>query len=499
MDPHVHAHAQQVYELLSQRPAAPIHRPIEDLVDDNQIITEQNHPFDAEAEDRFGDFYPSFVGKTWGAMKQMEYNRTNTDFFTSQYLDQQLRDLYACLQRTDTIEDIPNFNQCISTWQENPSEGLQLSGAIKRSNCPPLDTIPQNVHTLMAFSRSPVNIPIALAERSTLVALCIRTEALPVMPYIQILHLAVSDYDNISGQHIHTSFDFSEWTSLRILKIRGVKSTDQIRLPSQLISLTLCVGKSNGTNQTFESMFGEANDQRVVFQSLKHLKIDSVNWPTLPTLSNCHYFTMLYCDKLEIVEVPKCRSIMVNRCKSFTGFGPLTLLHNDTLDTITLYKLCKDRYYQLPIGSPTGYRHVIIFCARVYTLPVKFASHAYISIMDAGSKLYIKDQQARDTLEFYFDHTILTYIDDNSKDKIASSDLCIPRQGETLREMINRLYGFNWSHFARKIQRQFRFKCYMKNIHQPLLKQVTTQDICIHEIARYLGASKSFKIACSNH
>jgi len=486
MDPQ--AHEQQVYELLSQRPTAPIHPPTEDLVDDNQIITEQNHPFDAEV-DRLFDFHPSFIGKTWGAMKQMENNRTNIDFFTSQDLDQKLRDLYACLQRTDTIEDIAGFDQCISAWRENPSEGLKLSGPINQNICPPLDTIPEDVHTLMAFSWiQTVNIPIALAERSALVALTVRTKVLPVMPHIQILHFHQSDYDS-KQQNI--MLDFSGWTNLRVLRIT-IKSTVRIRLPSQLISFTLCVSKfSDG--QTFENMFGEAKDQIAIFQSLKHLKIDSVTWTSLPVLSNCQYFTMGYCHKIETVEIPKCRSVRIHQCKSFTGFGPLTLLHNNTLDTIILNKLGKGRYYQIPLGSPTGYRHVEFFCAHPSELPTNFAPYAYISIMDAGSKLFIKDQHIRDTLEFYFDHTMLNYIDHYNDVKIFFSDLCIPRRGETLREMVNRLYGFDWPNFAQKLQRQFRFSRYMKHLHQPLLKHVTTQDICIHEIARYLGASNTFK------
>lgn len=112
--------------------------------------------------------------------------------------------------------------------------------------------------------------------------------------------------------------------------------------------------------------------------------------------------------------------------------------------------------------------------------------------MDAGSKLFIKDQHIRDTLEFYFDRTQLTYFDYDDSE-FVSSDLSIPREGETLREMISRFYGFDWPKFAKKLQRQFRFKRYMKNLHKPLLKHVTTQDICIHEIAQYLGASNTFK------
>jgi len=482
-----HVPAQQLYDFLNQLPTPPTRPPTEDLVDDNQIITEQNHPLYTTA---------SFIGKTWGVMKQMENNRINTDFFTSQDLDQQLRELCTCLQRTCGTIDVSNFDQCISTWQENPSEGLNLSGPIGLGGCFLLDSIPEKVHTLIVYSwYKKVNFPITFTKRKNLVslAICAYPDAIPVMPYIQILHLQLPDYD--SEQNTHTLFDFSKWTNLRVLKLT-VKSTHQIRLPAQLMSLTLCVnnpsGSTNGYTYTFENMFGKANDQRVIFQSLKHLHINLVNWPTLPKLLNCQYFTMEYCNKLQTVEVPKCRSVRVNRCKLFSGFGPLTLLHNNTLDTIILNKLRKDKYYQLPLGSPTGYRHVEILFAHVSALPTHFAPYAYISIMDAGSKLFIKDQHIRDTLEFYFDRTQLTYFDYDDSE-FVSSDLSIPREGETLREMISRFYGFDWPKFAKKLQRQFRFKRYMKNLHKPLLKHVTTQDICIHEIAQYLGASNTFK------
>jgi len=500
----------QFIELLDQRPRAPIlpTETLHDNNDDNQIITEQNHPSNLLGDSNFM-YCPSFIGKTFGVRKQMEYNRTNTsDFFTSPYLDKHLQALYTCLDRTDVNgenENIYDSNQCILRWQENPSEGLKISVFLGEHNKSQLNLIPRYVHTLVISNWFTCSIPFItceFAERDALVSLNIRTTSLPVMPHIKILNWMIVNNTNPdinSDTSMSNIYDFSGWTNLRILILKKINPNSRIRLPPHLLSLSISTNQSryNNNNNTnlncnysFENMFGNSKDQLKIFQSLDHLKIEDINWSTLPSLFNCKYLTIGHCNNIQIIDVPKCRSVKVNYCKSFIGFSQFTLKQNNEMDTVIFIKLAENNFIQLPPGAPTGYRHIDILRAKISELPKVFASFAYISIIGAGYNLFIKDPKLRDTLEFYFDHNYLHYFD---LQKSEYFNQCIPKLGESFKNMINRLYGFNWLKFITRLQRQIRFKQYMKNIYKQLVKHVTSKEICNYEIARYLGASNTFK------
>lgn len=420
-------------------------------------ITLQNHPQSTE-DLYFGgqDFHPSYVGKTWGMMKQMEANRTCNDFFRSADLDENLQTRYSCFEQED-----------------NYHSGLTA-----------LELLPIEQHTLkLNYCANPIQIPPSFAQRHQLTALTVHTTTLPVMPHIQILEWTPTA--------LNPECDFSQWTSLRILRIHMVKGTPRIHLPLNLISFSLHkeVLSAPITNETFEDVFEDVAHHINVFQSLKNITLISVTWPTLPVLLNCRFFKMSSCSNLQTVEVPQCRSFTSHHCKSFTGFGSETLIHNTSLHAIILTCQRCEQPIHLPPGEPTGFRHVDISDSNVASLPTRFNPHAFISISDAGSHLFLS-QSVRENAAFFFNHAWLQMLWDET---LTLGNHQIPRQGESLNSMIDRVYGFNWSKFAIKIQRQYRFKKYLQHLHQSILEVVPHQDVCIYTIAPYLGALNTFK------
>jgi len=483
---------EEAYNILAQRPIAPEDPPVEKLRegDDDQIITELNHPI-IEPDIRLDiSFYPSFIGKTWGEMKQMENNRENIRFVTSADIDPSLMALHARLQKYDDGQDhvrdavYQDYEQRLETWRKNPSDTLRLPLLIVlkygKLMLLPYDTLPLDVHSLEIFGGlGETVIPPSFAERKSLIALDVCASTLPAMPHIQILIWKIKNTrTNSSGI---STYDFSKWTSLKILRLVDIDCEYNIQLPKNLISFTLHQKSNRLKERTVEEIFG---DTVSIFRALRHIFLLNVNWPSLPVLDKCQYFQMSNCKLFQTIELPICKSFIADSCEMFKGFGAVTLANNRLLEIVVLHDLSqdKDTIIHLPEGSPFGYRHVSIYCTSVASLPRRFAPYAYISLIDAGHKHYINDLKVRETLEFYFDHIRSEY-----------TNQCLPKRGETLKDMIERLYGFNWPKFITKLQRHYRFKKYMKNVHRSLVKSVGTPDICIHEVARLLGASKTFK------
>jgi len=480
---------EEAIRIISQRPTAPKEPPTEQLYHDDQIITAKNHPCHDVHENRYR-FCPSFVGKTWGVMKKMENNRKNIDFFTSQDIDASLKTLCACLEKSNNPDvGVPNYDDCISNWIKNQSEALYMPSFFRVNNFQPspFDLIPLNVHAIIITDSGYATIPTSFAERSALIALKIFAETLPVMPHIQILDWQIASLDKYSHSEINPSYqyDFSGWTNLRILRLTNVKNTSRIRLPPNLVSLHLefyfdSENEKSQCNLSCKKVFG---DTIKIFQSLLDVRLVHVGWLRLPIFTNCLYFNISNSPFIKTVEVPQCKSFTAIYCKNFVRFGFLTLSRNKSLDAIILFSrqtISEKKLFHLPQGSPDGFKHINVFGTPLASLPTKFSPFAYISLLDAGSKLYINDDQTRENLTFYFDPSFQD----------------IPKKGESLREMIDRIYGFNWSKFITKLQRHYRFKKYIKNIHGSLVKSVGTPDICIHEVARLLGAAKTFK--CSS-
>jgi len=429
-------------------------------------------------------------------MTQLEKNRQRRSdgFFKSDDLDENLQKLYACWDN-NRVNYYPNnhpnnYKQCLLNWKQNPTENvLDLSLLFRYGeNFPPLDTIPRDVHTLVIFDIiNTIVIPPILSKRKKLLSLQVHASTIPVMPYIQIFNWLIADSFSVKNNGSGPVYDFSEWSNLRILTLNGISPNSHIILPHQLISLTLnyskCYNRIDDSPRPVQEVFGNIT----TFQSLKHVHINEAPWSDVPKLY-CKYFFMMNCNHITTLEVPKCISFRALSCQKFSGFGRLTLLHNKVLDIIQLSRLGNENtLYHLPPGAPTGYRHIDISCTKLAALPTRFDPYVYISLIGTGPRLFINDPKARDNFEFYFDQEKFTSYDQ------TISDQCLPRPGETLRNMIDRVYGFNWPKLITKIQRQIRFKQYIKNTYKRLIKYETSKEVCNYEIAKYMGASNTFK------
>jgi len=483
---------QEAYNMLAQRTFVPNGLPSEQLYNDDQIITYQNHPI-VKNNNYIRSFYPSFVGKTWGTMKKMEHNRNNTDFFTSQDINPDLKRLYETLTKDGYIH-FDEYKDYVNEWLKNKTDALRIPSIMNLPNSDdeivylPYDIVPTDVHSLEIYYHfdigKDIEIPLSFAERTSLRALKIcSTVTLPVMPHIEILIWNPIITDALSLQ----KYDFTGWTNLKILKLVDLNDNYNIRLPKSLVSLNIIQYHRSNKSKNIYEIFGNTAP---IFQALQHVHLSDVSLSNLPTLYNCQYFFMKFCNNIQFVELPKCKSFYAHFCKKLVGFGPLTLMHNQSLECVHLFitdaqnqDSSQNQLFHLPKGAPSGYRHIKIYCknnAALASLPKLFAPHAYISIIDFGSKLYIGDKQVRNNLIFYFDH-----------EKAMSTKQCFPKKGETLKDMVDRIYEFNWPKFITKLQQQYRFKKYIKNMHNLLLNRVPVQDICIHEIAKMLGAVKT--------
>jgi len=434
-------------------------------------------------------YHPSFVGKTWGTMKQMENNRhfNSLNYFTDKdELNEELQILYKNFESGIYLNSFAtSYEECITLWRQNPSQILNLNGISGTSFCDPdaaiknyLEKLPDDVHSFMLTPWGrPVQIPFSLTQRKNLVALKIRAYQLPVMPYVKILHLS----------HINLNFDkspidLSGWASLQILKINTNNGTSlpHIYLPPNLKSLHLDMCVSEKITK-FEDHFQNTTENISIFQSLRNVDLTGVKWSTLPILTECRYFSIAACGNLQYVEAPKCKSLTAIQCKSFLGFGPDSLLHNKSLEHVDL--MSAPGLHHFPPGSSSGYRHISIWGTKISSLPTKFGPHAYVSILSRiksfNPYLYINNKQVLDNMIFY-------YNSDLSRDKME-----IPEKGETVEKMMNRLYGFNWPKFSTKIQRQYRFNKYIKNMY-PTLSTFINHDICLYEIAQLFGAQQNY-------
>jgi len=468
---------------LETRPQAPhVHiKPSKEICQDDEIITEENHPPRNPNVNFYDKFYPSFVGKTFKEMKSMEANR-DTCFFTSNYLDKELQTLYNSLQRFPNSSS-PYFDTCINIWRQSPSRALNLTRLTDSELCTYFtnEHLPSDIHAAIHDHWYQDTIfPDSVAKIKTLHALKCRGNSnyLFTMPHIKVLILTAPNKD--------FKYDFTGWTSLQILVLLDVRKKDfQIKLPTGLISLTMfqCYNSSSSFEDVF-TYHGDVDHNKSVFKSLKHIHFKNTGWSTLPDISSCIYLELDKCCRLQTVEAPACQTLIVKN-SYFSGFGPYTMANNNVLDTVVLY--CNIFFY-FPPGSPTGFRHVDLFRSTVSSLPSHFAPFAFISVIEAGSYLYIKDVRARENFAFYFDHHKL--FDFHAINLLEQN---LPKKDESLRDMIDRKYGFNWPKFITKIQRQFRFKKFINNQYKDIVAFLP-HDICKYNVGKLLGASQTFKI-----
>lgn len=432
-------------------------------------------------------YIPSFVGKTWGEMKQMEFNRTLTTekLFKMQCLDKDLKILEESFEqciKEQTFKSV-SYDELIESWNQKPSDPLNFNDLCLDSNiiksC--LKNLPIDVRS---FIFNPwydaMCIPVSLADRTNLSALCVCVDILPVMPHVKILKWGpVNSY---------FSFDFSGWVSLQILKIDIPTFTEtQIRLPPNLVSLHLKFGSTTfgptSRSQKFSDIFGNDEYNINILKSLVYVELINVQWVKMPSLTKCEYVVLSHCSYLKNIEAPHCKSLTASYCKSFMGFGPLTLLDNKSLEHVDLSSL--PEMHHLPSGALSGYRYIKIYNTKIYTFPNNFAPYAYVSIISRiqsfNPYIYISSKRVRETMAFYYD----------KEQAQAFNRIECPKQNETVEQMIDRLYSFNWPKFFTKIQRQYRFKKYMSNIH-PILSMFVSPYICVYGLAKLLGASKSF-------
>jgi len=468
------------------RPSAPKVESTDLLQHNDDIITTQNHPIvNSDFEKRFN---PSFIGKTWGEMKQMEANRDYVDFFTSNDLDQNLQFLYRSL--TGPKIYFPDFDSCVHSWRSKSSifpKTLNLSYVNKRSLKSNLikNNFPSGVYSL-TMDHYAFALQLSIKNKLALTALNIKSKSkdLDVMPYVQVLIWNVED--------IAPKYDFSEWVNLRILIILNVSGKSKFKLPFGLVSLSV-FKRDNYVDETFEDVFTyknkyDCNHNKSVFQTLKHISIKRFIWKKFPDIPNCTHIELEFCSSVEAIEAPSCRVLKVSN-SLFNGFGPFTQKNNKVLDTVILHfiKPFGNTIFHFPPGSPKGYRHIDILHSQISCLPTRFIPFAFLSIIDAGSYLYINDIEARENLAFYYDHEKL------SPHKTLEENL--PKGKESLYSMVDRKYGFNWPKFATKIQRQYRFKKYIQNLHQNLLTITNiSNDVCKYSIANLLGASDTFSL-----
>jgi len=462
-------------EQLKKRPSAPRTPPIEELENDDQIITQRNHP--VSKFNSYVKFNPSFIGKTWGEMKKREANR-ETSFFASQDLDENLKILYKSLERPYTHSH-RCYDSCLSTWRSTPNLTLDLSKV--ENDLTETTRLPSDARSVILnnfISQS------TLVQNNTLLAMKIESKHLPVMPHIQVLEWVPShDYDSIC--------DFSGWSSLRILVIRLFRRDfSKIKLPAGLISFSY-INYFNMRNETFENIFENDKHNSNIFQELKHLNLKGVRWPTLPILSNCISLDIQKCNNLKIIEAPKCQVLSVERCSEFIGFGPITMKNNHHLEKVILsnyysHESQTKNIFHFPPGSPSGYKNIDICRYPVFSLPTHFDPFAYISIFDSGKHLFINNKQTLYNLEFYFNHFVMFLTD---KDKLKKH---LPKPNESLKDMIERMYGFNWPKFITKVQRQYRFKKFIKHEHKELIS-ILPESISKYDIGKLLGATQTFK------
>jgi len=465
-----------------QRLVAPFKPPTEQLSHDDQIITEQNHPYMYEFDEEKIIYQPSFVGKTFSTMKQMERNRhyywPENDFFGSndhedENLDPQLRHLYTCvykcIRRVTLFEGGYEFwNDNITFWRKEKSYNFCV---------PRYPTYTEVVGSSFLLDSSSTELPISIfhqcADKTDFVAAKICSKELPNMPHIQILEWAPFEWT--SSESV---IDFSGWTSLRILTVKDIDKLSHFRiiLPDGLISLTLDYGGGfSSTPQLvqFEDVFKNIT----VLQSLKYISLNKVPWSNLPHLDCCTHLFLRKCKNIKSVEAPVCRSFEALSCDSLSGFGLNTLLYNTSLEAIHLARLKK--FENFPPGSPLGYKHINIIDTPLASFPHIISPHAYIHILNVGPYFYVGDPQIRKIISFYYDR----FLTINEIDR--------PRKGENVDDMFNRLYGFNWNKFIIKIQRQYRLRKYVKNIHSSI-SHFLYPDICIYNVAKLLGASQIF-------
>lgn len=463
---------------LVQRPSAPKEQPVEQILHDDQIITHRNHP--VSKFKYFDCFTPSFVGKTWKEMKQREENR-NTNFFLSNDLEEELKILYDSLSLEHCTPSYKSYTTCLEFWRNHPTSTLDLSYATDLTN---ISCLPPEVKSVIFDDDF---TPTGLSENQTLRALKIQSNTLPVMSHLQVL-----EWTPVGN----AVCDFSQWTSLRVFIIQNhtiISNGPSIRLPSGLISFTFhnYCDNDNDKYLSYENLFEDVKYNTSVLQSLKHLDIRDVNWPILPILTDCMYLCLHLCKQLKNIEAPKCRVLFIRDCEIFAGFGPITMTSNFYLEKVVFNihrSFLKSKIpFQFPPGSPSGYKNIDLFRFPISTLPDHYDPFAYISIFDCGPHLYINDTQTRENLVFYFDHNMISYI---SQD--AATDEFLPKEKETLRAMVDRVYGFNWPKFMIKIQRQYRFNKFMKQEHKELISFLP-DDISKYNIGKLLGATQTFK------
>ena len=459
---------------LGERPSAPFSPPDEKLENDDQIITLQNHPvskFNSHVA-----FNPSFIGKTWGEMKEREENR-ETSFFKSQDLDKNLKTLYnSLIQPYSGYYEC--YDSCLLAWRSTPNLTLNLTSV---SDLTETTRLPSDVRSVILNNYIH---QATLAQNNTLLAIKIQSNILPVMPHVQVLDW-IPQKDCI--------YDFSGWTSLRILVIRLFSERDcpKIKLPVGLISFSYLKYYRTPHKETFTDVFENIDHNTTVFQSLKHLNLKGTTWPSLPILSNCISLHLEQCGYLKIVEAPKCQVLSVDSCsESFEGFGSTSNYH---LNKVVLFQeyncdstTRSKNVFRFPPGSPFGYKHIYLFRYPVSSLPNNFDPLAYISVFNSDDYLFIKSKQARDNLEFYFDHYAILYMSSEESKKY----ICKPN--ESLHDMIERMYGFNWPKFITKVQRQYRFNKFMKHEHKELIS-ILPESISKYDIGKLLGATQTFK------
>jgi len=471
-----------MYAQLDQRPQAPETVINETIQSDEQIITFENHP--RSNINVYYKFNPSYVGKTYQEMKQRENNR-NINFFKSNELDTNLKMLYGDMMDLSVSESYHckcNNKCCIVNQKANSLSIIIYVENFTDAHLPP------DVQSLITGE--------SIADRRVITR--ISSYSLPVIPHIQVFQW---------NPQKHCICDFSGWTTLRVLRIEATNGLGQmqIKLPTGLISFSL---KTYCPDiESFEDIFKDDIEHNTnVFQSLKHLQLECVTWNVLPTLSNCSFLDLKWCSNLKTIEAPICKMLKVKRCEQFVGFGPNTIKSNYHLEKVVLDNFNANIHidtnsltripFEFPPGSPTGYKLIDLYRFQVSSLPLCIDPLAYISILHAGSYLYIRDVQSRNNLAFYFDHMKVASdafdegYDDEKYDKLIKKHY--PKDDESLISMTNRIYGFNWPKFITKIQRQYRFKKFIKAVHTELSTHLPT-SLSKYDIGKLLGATQTFK------
>jgi len=486
-----------MFEELDSRLQAQVAQPREIIQRDDELITFTNHPLsDFNVYNRFN---PSHVGKTYGEMKKREENR-NIDFFKSNDLETDLKALYKSLKNCKYDRIYRCSKNCCFANQQTVSSldsstshsSLDLSVA---NNFTDIHS-PMEIQSILTGNCSTNTSPLLFSKDNKLIeVVCLRinSKSLPVMPHIQVLEW------NPKSDCI---CDFSGWTSLRILIIKRCRGRTQIKLPINLLSFSL-VSKSDddlGILETFEDVFQDIEFNTSVFQSLKHLHLKNIEWNFLPVLSNCIFVDINRCYNLKTIEAPKCKVISVKNCAKFVGFGEDTTKSNRHLEKVVLSNsypinihFPKKTPFNFPPGSPSGYKLIDLYRFPVSSLPLCLDPFLYISIFYSGSHLYLNDIRSRENLAFYFDHMRFTEEEEEQEeefDEIAEG--YYPKNGESLISMANRVYGFNWPKFITKIQRQYRFKKFMRQEHKQLVSFLP-KDISKHDIGKLFGAIQTFK------